>query len=249
MSCPNWRELISADLDGEPIEREAVQLAAHVGQCPDCQTYRAAVTRLHRTVRVTPAPQVPDLTPAILAQAPPVRRANANPGIILRTALVGVALVQLASSLPELISHPGAAHVLHEPHHLAAWDVAFAFALLVLARQPWRARGFLPIAAALGAVMVFSAGADLLNGNTPGMPTATHFLEVSGLILTWALARQHRGDPGPASSGDRSRTGTRAGPPWSRSRRSRPTAPSARIGLLPHHWPRTLRASEDRQAA
>src|SRR5947209_2586433 len=187
MHCATCRELISADVDGElrSIEREAME--AHVAGCRACTAFRASVTATHRAMRLRSAEPVPDLTASILAAhaaestaAGPVaagsgaRRAGAAAGTtFLRYALGVVAVTQLVMALPELIDPDGSASTLHAAHHLGAWDIAFAVGLLVVAVQPWRARGLLPMCAALGGVMVVLAVIDVASGRTPGLAEST----------------------------------------------------------------------------
>ncbi|MBL7260862.1 zf-HC2 domain-containing protein [Paractinoplanes lichenicola] len=69
MACERWREMLSAQLDGEddPAERAAVD--AHLAGCAGCQEWldrAASVNRLTSTSMATP----PDLTASILAALP-----------------------------------------------------------------------------------------------------------------------------------------------------------------------------------
>jgi predicted anti-sigma-YlaC factor YlaD len=212
MSCDPFHELISADLDGEVDEHERADLHAHLASCADCVAFAASAAALHRASRVTAAAPVPDLTDAILG------RAAADPSIQLRPTerrpprrsrvavlafqygLLVVALAMAVLALPELFASSGAA--VHTSRHLGGWDVAFAVGLLIAALQPWRARGLLPMAAALAGVMVVTAAVDVARGTTAGLAEGTHVLEVLGLVFLWLLARS---TPGRRSDGHQPR--------------------------------------------
>lgn len=146
--------------------------------------------------------------------------------------MVVVALAQLGLGLPHLLAG-GEDHALaiHASHHLGAWDVAFAVGLLVIAIQPWRTRGFLPMATALVTIMVVTAVLDIANNRTPGMTEAAHLLELAGLVLAWALSRTAVAD-GPGGGRAASQTSL-LGPPAPSTRRQWPLRPVPPVGLPP----------------
>lgn len=196
MSCDPFRELISADLDGEVGDDERTVLASHLETCPRCVAFAAEAGRLHRATRVAPAAPVPDLTEAILERADAEgARARATPGrdrsrvavLAFQYGLLVVALLMMVLAVPELFASSGTA--VHTSRHLGGWDVAFAVGLVLAALQPWRARGLLPMAGALAGVMVLTAAVDIARGTTPGLAEGTHLLEVFGLAFLWLLAR------------------------------------------------------------
>jgi predicted anti-sigma-YlaC factor YlaD len=214
MHCVTCRELISADVDGELAELEREAMTAHVATCAACTAFQASVVAAHREVRLGAAEPVPDLTAQILAANPPQpaqpaepavparprrlpRPVGAGAGAFLRYALGVVAATQVVTALPELFDPDGSASTLHAAHHLGAWDIAFAIGLLVVALQPWRARGLLPMCAALAGVMVVTAVIDVASGRTPGLAESTHVLELVGLALVWRLARSSSTGPTP----------------------------------------------------
>ena len=101
--------------------------------------------------------------------------------------LLVVALLMMVLAVPDLLASSGSA--IHASRHLGGWDVAFAVGLCLAALQPWRARGLLPMAAALAGVMVITAVIDIAHGSTPGLAEGTHLLEVLGLVFLWLLSR------------------------------------------------------------
>jgi RNA polymerase sigma-70 factor (ECF subfamily) len=198
MRCDLAREALSARLDGElnPLEEEG--LAAHLQGCAPCRGHARELATLHRTVRVRAAAPVPDLTRAIVATAgarlPTSRRAPAAAPRLgwARYGLLGVGLLQLLLALPELVVHSHAGHDAHMTRELGAFGVALAIGMLVVAWQPQRAGGLLPMTFALTAAVTVTAVADVVLGHSGPSGQATHFLELIGLVLLWHLARTTR---------------------------------------------------------
>ena len=208
MRCLTCRELLSARLDGETTEVEDEAVSSHLSSCPACAAFSMAVERQHREVRLHAAEAVPDLSEAILQRAGVTpggaRRAATRRARVLEWARYGllvVALTQIVLALRELIDAVGGDEAVHTTRHLGGWDLAFAVGLLVVAWQPERARGLLPMAAALAGVMVVTAVLDVADGHTAAMAESTHLLEVVGLVLLWGVAwangrrQQRRGLP------------------------------------------------------
>jgi predicted anti-sigma-YlaC factor YlaD len=188
MRCDRSRELLSASLDGELPDHPA-ELDAHVATCAPCRAWARRAADAHRLLRVRPAEEVPDLAEAILGGGP----APARPSRVrawTRIVLAAVAGAQLALSLPRLLARSG--DDIHLLRHLGGWDLALAVGLLVAAAQPWRARGLLPTASTVGAVMLLSAAADMRGGGASGMDFGPHVLEICGVAALWALARVER---------------------------------------------------------
>jgi predicted anti-sigma-YlaC factor YlaD len=258
MSCEAFHELISADLDGEADEHEQAVLAAHLETCARCRAFVADATALHRATRIAPASTVPDLTDVILerAAADPsigrrrIRRRNGPAHgaprsrvavLAFQYGLLVVALMMMVLALPELFASSGEG--VHVSRHLGGWDVAFAVGLLIAALQPWRARGLLPMAAALAGVMVVTAAIDVVRGSTAGLAEGTHLLEVFGLVFLWLLSgslsageRPRRGQPVPSDGATSAPvTGLRALP--------------SRFGLTPRLSPSASERGRARPAA
>lgn len=190
MRCEDARELLSAGLDGEVRDREAVHLDAHLAACPACVAHRAALEHLHRTARLRAAEPVPDLTAPIVAALAgrlPVHRAGGGGA---RHALLAVALTQLVLALPQLVLAAGDGVPTHVARELGAFDLALAAGLLVAAWQPARAPGLVPMAAALAAAVVGTAVADVAAGDATLADESHHALEVVGMALLWVVARR-----------------------------------------------------------
>jgi predicted anti-sigma-YlaC factor YlaD len=210
MRCDLAREALSAQLDGEltPLEEEG--LAAHLRGCAPCQSHARDLDALHRSLRVREAAPVPDLTRTIMATAGPHLpqsrlRATTTPAPALtppgaaawaRYGLIVVALGQLVLALPEFVVHSHAGHAAHTTRDLGAFGVALAIGMLVVAWQPHRASGLLPMTFALTAALTVTGLVDVALGHSGRWGQAPHFLELIGLVLLWFLSRTTTGAPG-----------------------------------------------------
>jgi predicted anti-sigma-YlaC factor YlaD len=234
MRCDRSRELISGALDGEGAGRPD-ELGRHLEGCAACRAWQAQARSLHRSLRLQTAPDVPDLTAAILRRSRaerPVRPRRRLTMPALRGALTAIAATQVVLALPGLFSR--AAPHDHGARHLGGWDLAFAVGLLVVAAQPWRARGLLPMAAAVAGVMVATVLGDTMSGSAPAMAEGPHVLEVCGLALLWAIARAE-------AAGGRGGDGLRL------DRRAR-LAPASRLRRRGTGWARAVLAVSVRTA-
>ena len=173
MRCDDARELLSAAFDDEVTTLERQGLDAHLRRCPSCRDYADALGDL------------PSEAPTA-AEAGPAR----SPAVVfLRLSLGTVAAVLVARSVPEILAHLGGDHSGVATHHLVAWDLAFGVGLLVVAVQPFRVRGLLPMALAIAVVMALTMALDAIGGHPSGMSGASHLLELIGLVLLWRLER------------------------------------------------------------
>jgi predicted anti-sigma-YlaC factor YlaD len=70
MACERWREILSAQLDGEddPAERPLVE--EHLAGCAGCREWLDRAAMVNRLTRTGVVAQVPDLSAAILAALP-----------------------------------------------------------------------------------------------------------------------------------------------------------------------------------
>jgi predicted anti-sigma-YlaC factor YlaD len=208
MGCETYREALSARLDGEEPNVPAAELEAHLGSCAACRAWLVSARWLHRQIRVAPAEPVPDLTAGILAAAAPVFRPRR--ATFIRLGLVGVAVAQLALSVPEL------AGGLHLDHEIASWMVAAAIGFLSVAWRPHRVAGALPVMAAAVITMVAVSVRDVVTGHVHLQHEATHLLLAAGVLLLAALRRSLPADrPDPVVV-----AGTSEGSSRGRSRRA-----------------------------
>jgi predicted anti-sigma-YlaC factor YlaD len=185
MRCDQSQVLLSARQDGEATIDELALLERHLASCPDCRHRAVAMDGLDRVVRLQPADAVPDLTSAIMAAVPDAVDPRLSAA---RWSLVVVALAQIVLALPSLFVG-GSGDATHATRELGSWSIALAIGLLVAAWQPARARGMVPLGAALVAVLAVGALVDVASGAAAGAAEALHLLEVAGVGLLWHLAR------------------------------------------------------------
>lgn len=201
MRCETVREAVSALLDGEEAPLSAGVVERHLEGCAGCRRWQAEAVRLTRTIRVTVAEDVPDLTGAILSAADvgtPQR-----PGAARRAWRAGLVVVAIAQLLLGATDFAGAgSEATHAVREVGSWDVALAVGFLVVAAWPARAWGMVPLVAAVVASLAAGSVIDLLAGDAVPLREVTHGFEVAGLVLVWLLARS--GGPeqrAPASAG------------------------------------------------
>ena len=210
MRCDLAHEAISARLDGELPPLEDAALDAHLDGCVACQNHARALAGLHRSLRIRPAEPVPDLTTAIMAATadhlpahagrPAPAAAVARPPVEwARYALFTVAFTQLVLALPLLLLGTDEGSALHTTRELGAFGLALAVGMLVVAWQPQRAAGLLPMAVALAAGLTVTAVADMVGGHSPIVGEAPHLLELVGVLLLWRLAGSAPETPLPSS--------------------------------------------------
>lgn len=190
MDCASCRELLSALLDDEAGAGEARETKDHLAACEACRAFARDLEGLHRSLRVAPAPDVPDLTDTILA-AIDEREATAEPRPLSleRTVLAAMGVLQLLVAVPVLLglSAAGAPHLARE---LGAFGVALALGFLFAAWQPMRAHGLLPMVGSLGVVLCAGALVDLAAGRTGLVAESSHLLQLGGVALLWLLSRR-----------------------------------------------------------
>lgn len=190
MDCHQIREALSARLDGEQPGLGAPLVDRHLEACPACVRWLDEVSALHRRVRVRNAESVPDLSPAILGAHRRASPQTTAPVSTARWALLTVALTQLVLAAPALFLGDDSGATIHVARELGSFDVALAVGLLVAVWQPARAWGLLPVAAALAVVMGGTALVDLARGTTSSLGEAHHLLDLAGVGLLWAVAKE-----------------------------------------------------------
>jgi predicted anti-sigma-YlaC factor YlaD len=190
MTCMQIHQAISARLDGEDPGLDDAVVHAHLGECADCRAYAREAERLHRGLRLAPAPEIPDLTPAILAAiGDEVPEADTDTNVALRWILLAIGLAQIAVAIPALVFGADASLPVHTARHIGSFDVALGVGFLYAAWKPSRIPGLLPVVAALVACLVGSSLLDVANGSTQALGEAQHVLDFGGLLVVWLLSR------------------------------------------------------------
>jgi len=195
MTCMQIHQAISARLDGEDPGFDEPTVYAHLAGCADCRAFAHDAEALHRTMRLAPAPAIPDLTPSILtaigAESSSDTAADAEPdtNVALRWILLAIAVAQIAVAIPALIFGNDASLPVHTARHIGSFDVALGVGFLYAAWKPSRIPGLLPVVAALVACLVGSSLLDVAAGSTRALGEAQHVLDFVGLVVVWLLSR------------------------------------------------------------
>lgn len=213
VSCEDYREALSARLDGEDDPAERAPVDAHLADCPTCREWQdaaARVTRLARTSSVGPAIELRD---DLLAAVPGPGRARA--GVALRVLLGVLGVVQFLLGAAQ-IAGSSSTHPLHDldavagvgPGHLwhesAAWNVALGVGFAWIALRRARPIGLLPtLSMFVGALALLSAN-DVLVGRVDLPRLLSHGFVAAGYLIILVLSRPAL-DPGPPPAGDRDR--------------------------------------------
>ncbi|MFC3505553.1 zf-HC2 domain-containing protein [Micromonospora krabiensis] len=250
MGCEQWREILSAQLDGEATAAEQVGVEAHLDGCAGCRDWLDRAARVTRRSRLSVLGPAPDLAPAILAALPapaPARRSRARVVLTLRTLLGLIGALQLVLGLAQVGRSPGAAHshagVLasgHLWHESAAWNIAVGAGFLFVAARRTPPTGLVPMLSAFVGMLALLSVNDLLLGRVDLTRLVSHGFLLGGYLVVIALSRRSLWPDDPRAGDRGDRTGWRL-----RVDEEPEPAPTA-LRLAPH--PGTARA-EDRRAA
>lgn len=199
MDCLTCRESLSAGFDSEPGVAPADQVGAHLAGCGACRAWQRRGEELNRALRVRPAVPVPDLSPAILADAPVIEPPE---GWWLRGVLLCVAIAQVTLGLSQLVGMGATAmHLGHDDGpsaagHLfnesTAWNLALGMGMFWAAFRPRATTGLVPVLAGFVVVLFAYSAHDLFVGAAPVSRVLGHSLLVIGLGLLIAVNRRHR---------------------------------------------------------
>lgn len=206
VDCETSRASLSARLDGEEEPSPADQVDAHLTGCAPCRAWRQRGEDLNRLLRVRPASPVPDLSQAILTDAPVIEPTQ---GWGLRGALVCVAVAQVTLGLSQILGTGNAAtHLRHGAgpavaDHLfnesTAWNLALGVGMLWAGFRPRATTGLIPLLTGFVIVLFAYSTHDLVTGAAPVSRVLGHGLLVVGLALMIIVNRRHR-PSGPESA-------------------------------------------------
>jgi predicted anti-sigma-YlaC factor YlaD len=258
MACERWREMLSAQLDGEDDPAMRPLVDEHLAGCAGCRDWLDRAAVVNRLTRTAAVPEVPDLTEAILAALPeqlPARRRwrpRLPAAAVLYVALALVGAVQLILGLTQVgggatvdHAHNGlGASQGHLWHESAAWNVAVGAGYLFIALRRTRPTGLVPMLTAFVGMLLLISVTDLTAGRVDAGRLVGHGFVIAGYLLVVALSRGAGGEVRPP--------GSRMGAGW-RARFDAETleeAPRPGLRLLPPpHGPLTAQHRDDHQAA
>ncbi|MFU8870868.1 zf-HC2 domain-containing protein [Micromonospora sp. SL4-19] len=249
MGCEQWREVLSAQLDGEETAAERVAAEAHLDGCGDCRAWYDRAAAVTRRARLSVSVTGDDLTDVILAALPaPAPRRRERIALTLRTVLGLIGTLQLVLGLAQIgqgatgvhdHTTTGALASGHLWHESAAWNVAVGAGFLFVAARRTTPTGLVPMLSAFVGTLVLLSVNDLATGRVDTTRLISHGFLVAGYVIVVALSRPRLRPGGPAQRG------RPAEPRWHLPAPEQPESPGLR--LLPP-YPGSARAS-DRWAA
>ncbi|WP_433552498.1 zf-HC2 domain-containing protein [Micromonospora zamorensis] len=226
MGCEQWREVLSAQLDGEETAAELTAVQGHLDGCADCRAWFTAAAAVTRRIRTRLVTDVPDRTEAILAAiaaAPAHRPWWRRSGLVargrsvaglraafgrgrlvagLRAALGLLGAVQLVLGLAQVGRGAAADHLhptgQHLWHESAAWNVAVGAGFLFVAVRRSPPAGLLPMLSAFVGTLLLLSVNDLATGSVGGERLVSHGFLVVGYLITVLLSRPGLRPGGPA---------------------------------------------------
>ncbi|MGC4810737.1 zf-HC2 domain-containing protein [Micromonospora sp. DT228] len=226
MGCEQWREVLSAQLDGEETAAELAAVQGHLDGCAECRAWFTAAAAVTRRVRTRLVADVPDRTAAILAAvaAEPARRpwwrragSVARGGSVaglraalgrgtlvagLRAALGLLGAVQLVLGLAQVGRGATTDHLHPSGQHLwhesAAWNVAVGAGFLFVAVRRSPPAGLLPMLSAFVGTLLLLSVNDLATGSVGGERLVSHGFLVVGYLITVLLSRPGLRPGGPS---------------------------------------------------
>lgn len=195
VSCTNYRESISAQLDGEQPVVDERAIEAHLADCTDCAAWATTARGLVAPMRMMPAP-APQLTESILRAVSTTRARTPFAALVARCGLLAVGIIQAVLGMSVLVTGSGA---MNAPEHIAhesgAFNLAIAVAFLTVVVRPRYAAAFLPMVGVLVGVLTVVCASDLISGQVMVSRVLTHLMMLAGLglLATLTLVGRPRG--------------------------------------------------------
>lgn len=219
VGCDQYREALSAELDGEPPGVPEEALAGHLSDCSACREWFGQAARITRLARVATAVPVPDLVPAVLAALPALGAGRRRLLAVARAALVAVAFLQALLAWSGALTGQDDMVSGHVAREVGAWNLALAVAFLAAATRPRTADALVAPVGVFVAVLTVSAISDAFAGDLALGRLLGHLLVASGLGLLVTVGRVAPPQPGV---------------PDRTSPRGRPDRPGPVPDLVPH---------------
>jgi predicted anti-sigma-YlaC factor YlaD len=218
MACERWREMLSAQLDGEDDPADRARVEEHLAGCAGCRQWLDSAATVNRLTRTGVGASVPDLSAAILAAVAPAavpRRSALLAAVprrsVLFLALAGVGAIQLILGLAQVGGSGSGDHVHsgldatsgHLWHESAAWNVAIGAGYLFLAVRRSRPTGLVPMLTAFVGMLLLLSVNDLTAARVDAARLVSHGFVILGYVLVVALSRVGGGAATPpGASGD-----------------------------------------------
>ncbi|MEU2610248.1 zf-HC2 domain-containing protein [Micromonospora sp. NPDC007271] len=220
MGCEQWREVLSAQLDGEATGAEQAGADAHLDECAGCRTWLDQAAAITRRARLTVAAPGPDLADTILAALPapaPSHHDFRKRVVLTLRGLLGLlGALQLVLGLAQVGRGPAGGHdhagvlgVGHLWHESAAWNVAVGAGFLFVAARRTRPAGLVPMLTAFVGTLVLLSVNDLLTGRVDTARLVSHGFLLAGYAIVVALSRPRLRPGAPPAHGRSDRSGWR----------------------------------------
>ena len=187
MTCDHYRELLSAELDGELTKAESADLAEHLNGCAGCRAYRddlqAADPALAlQSMRLHAAQELASIPEPKVALAGSLRAVSA-----LRWALFTIGATLVLLNVSNLVFEVDAVDR-HLSRHDGVFGTALGIGMLSVAAKPQRAIGLVSLTSTIAVLMGIVAVADVIGGQRTMLAEAIHLLEFGGLICLWVIS-------------------------------------------------------------
>ena len=221
MTCDNYRELLSAELDGELTAAELVDLEQHVAGCAGCSGYRAELAAAQprrelaqQAMRLHAADELASIPEPKATLAGSLRAVSA-----LRWALFIIGGTLVVLNVSNLIFDVDSVDR-HLSRHDGVFGTALGIGMLSVAAKPQRAIGLVSLTSTIAVLMGIVAIADVIGGQRTMLAEAIHLLEFGGLICLWVIsggvtrARRLVARSGPYSSAQHSAVARSSVPQW-----------------------------------
>jgi predicted anti-sigma-YlaC factor YlaD len=212
MACERWREMLSAQLDGEDDAADRPLVEEHLAGCAGCREWLDRAATVNRLTRTSLVAQVPDLSAAILAALPDRPAEPPRPAwrtwrpsrgrltTALFIALGAIGAVQLILGLAQVgggatsdhlhgVADATAGHLWHES---AAWNVAVGAGYLFLALRRGRPAGLVPMLTAFVGMLLLLSVNDLTAHRVDSARLVSHGFVILGYLLVVALSKVTR---------------------------------------------------------
>jgi predicted anti-sigma-YlaC factor YlaD len=185
MDCDRSRTLISALLDNELSNLERAALDDHLARCDSCRTYLTDAIALTGSLQRGRAPEVPDLTPQLLAA---FKREDVPFHVdLVRVLVATLGLIHIAGAIALYVNsfHGGVGHIGND---LAAAELAIGVGLVLAAARPAHSTGLLAVIVVLACASVAVGLADVLSGRAGWHIESAHLIDVLAAVLLWRLS-------------------------------------------------------------
>ncbi|WP_238011980.1 zf-HC2 domain-containing protein [Dactylosporangium sp. AC04546] len=211
MECEQYREALSARLDGEDEPIAPALVDAHLTGCAACRQWEREAQAVTRLVRLQPLTATPPDTDRLLAgfRAREARNPRKRLVQVLRVLLGVFGMAQFVLGITQAATAATTNHIHqagHVFHESAAWNVAIGAGFAWIATRRASPSGALPMLTAFVALLALLSTNDLIAGTVETQRLISHGFVLAGYAIVVALTRPGL-DPGRPPAG-------RQGPPW-----------------------------------